>query len=289
MRTIAFITLFCLTGFLSYGYGDSSAHQSIYWPSATADESLARVDKHHYSIHLKVDLPIILPTVAWSIYALPKIYNKPNLDSAVVANLNKNNIPSFDRWAVRYSDKADMQSNYLFYASMPYPFLLLLDHDIRKDAAQVGTLYLEALGITGLLYTSGDYFIDRYRPETYDASKPFGDRLSGNEKNAFFAGHVALVGTCTFFAASVYDEYHPHKAFKWALYGFATAATATTIYLRHEAGKHFPSDLLVGTIVGVGSGMLVPRLHRYKPGKKQAWHFTPSAGQGMGMTAIYKF
>jgi len=289
MRTYTLITLFCLSGFLSYGFTDSTVHQAIYWPSAAADESLAKVDKHHYSINLKVDLPIILPTVAWSIYALPKIYSKPNLDSATVANLNKNNIPSFDRWAVKYSDKADMQSNYLFYASMPFPFLLLLDHDIRKDAGQVGTLYLEALGVTGLLYTSGDYFINRYRPETYDASKPFQDRLSGNEKNAFFAGHPALVATCTFFAASVYDEYHPNKGFKWVLYGFATAATATTIYLRHEAGKHFPSDLLVGTIVGVGSGMLVPRLHKYKPGKKQAWHFTPSAGEGMGMTAIYKF
>jgi hypothetical protein len=167
--------------------------------------------------------------------------------------------------------------------------VLLADRAIRKDALKVGALYWEAMAITGLLYTGGDYFVDRYRPETYDVDKKFSERKSGNEKNAFFAGHVALVSTSTFFTASIYDMYHPTSKFKWALYGVAIAATGATAYLRYRAGKHFPSDILVGTIVGVSSGMLVPRLHRYKPNKRQAWRVMPTAGEGYGLAATYSF
>ncbi len=240
-------------------------------------------------LNLPVDAAITLPATAWTLYAFPKIYSKPNIDSATLAGLSKNNIPAFDRWAVRHSDKADELSNYAFYGSVPYPFVLLADRAIRKDWARVYGLYWEAMAITGLLYTAGDYFVDRYRPEAYDQTKDFGERQSGNSKNAFFAGHVALVGTATFFAASIYDEYHPDRKLKWLFYGIATAATGTTIYLRHQAGKHFPSDLLVGTVVGLGSGMLVPRLHRNKAARAHSWNISPSIGQGYGLAATWRF
>jgi membrane-associated phospholipid phosphatase len=237
----------------------------------------------------KIDLAITLPCAAFSIYSFPIIYSKPESDSAKIAGLSKENIPAFDRWAVKHSDKASELSDIAFYGSMPYPIVLLLDKDIRRDAGRVGGLYLEAMAITGLLYTGSNMVFDRYRPETYDVTKPFSERLSGNEKNAFFAGHVALVGTSTFFTASIYDIYHPNSKLKWLFYGVAIAATGTTIYLRHEAGKHFPSDLLVGTLVGVGSGMLVPRLHRAKPEKKTSWFLTPQVGRGLGFAATYRF
>lgn len=285
----------CLVGALSFpalAEKDSIEAQPVRISLANArpDEDPAGVaTERPYKLNLLVDAAITIPATAWAVYAFPKIYSKPDIDSITVATLNKENIPAFDRWAVRHSDKADEQSNILFYASMPYPFVLLFDKEIRKDAATVGALYWEAMAVTGLLYTGGDYFIDRYRPETYDESKPFGERQSGNEKNSFFAGHVALVSTSTFFTASIYDQYHPTSKFKWVLYGAAIAATGTTIYLRHVAGKHFPSDLLVGTIIGVGSGMLVPRLHRNPAAKKHALTIMPTVGNGYGLAATYRF
>jgi membrane-associated phospholipid phosphatase len=239
--------------------------------------------------HKIIDPAITIPCAAFAAYSFPIIYSKDDIDSAVLAGLKKEDIPAFDRWAVKHSDNADAASNILFYAAMPLPLVLMLDKDIRHDGGRVAGLYVEAMGITGLLYTGSNMAFNRYRPETYDETKPFKDRLSGNEKNAFFAGHVALVATSFFFTASVYDIYHPQSKLKWAFYGAAVAATATTIYLRHMAGKHFPSDLLVGTIVGVGSGMLVPRLHRPKAGKKQALMVMPSVGQGLGFAATYTF
>jgi hypothetical protein len=241
-------------------------------------------------LNLPVDAAITLPATAWTLYAFSAVYSKPDIDSAVLAGLKKENIPSFDRWAVKHSDKADEVSNYAFYGCIPYPLIFLADRDMRRDWKRVYGLYWEAMAITGLLYTGTNFFVDRYRPETYDVTKPFGERQSGNEKNAFFAGHVAMVATSTFYAASIYDEYHHDRKLKWLFYGIATAATGTTIYLRHEAGKHFPSDLLVGTLVGVGSGMLVPRLHRNKAyNRGTSWHISPTMGQGYGLAATWRF
>jgi membrane-associated phospholipid phosphatase len=291
MKRAILLSLLCLVTMPAFSEDDTTrqAFTPSFSLSTPVNPEWASVSGPKLRFNKIVDWSIIVPSAAWCAYAFPIIYSKPESDSAKIAGLTKDDIPSFDRWAVKHSDKADEISNIPFYASMPYPIVLLLDKDIRKDAGRVGGLYLEAMAITGVLYTGSNYVFNRYRPETYDDTKPFGERKSGNEKNAFFAGHVAVVATSTFFTASVYDIYHPTSKLKWGLYGVAVAATGATIYLRHIAGKHFPSDLLVGTIVGVGSGMLVPRLHRQKSSKATSWMIYPAAGQGYGLTALYRF
>ncbi len=289
MKKIVLLCILCCLSLTAFCASDSGSSL----PPRLERDISANVTGPKVFFRPKVDFAIIVPATVWTIYAFPKIYSKDNIDSATLAGLKKESIPAFDRWAVRHSEEAATASDYFFYSSIPYPIVLMADKDLRHDAARVYGLYWEAMAITGLLYTGGDYFIDRYRPETYDETKEFGDRQSGNEKNAFFAGHVALVSTATFFTASMYDQYHPTSKLKWAFYGVATAATGATAYLRHRAGKHFPSDILVGAIVGVGSGMLVPRLHRNKAVKKTSWHFSPYAspmtGEGYGMAATWRF
>ena len=83
--------------------------------------------------------------------------------------MRKEDINGFDRWGAGiYSEKAATTSDLLFYGSMPLPLILLADKHIRKDAAKIGFLYLEAMSITGLLYTGSTYLTDRYRPLAYN-------------------------------------------------------------------------------------------------------------------------
>jgi hypothetical protein len=289
MKSFFAFLLFCAWPLWGTAQEDTPATPETEAPAFIPRSNRMATEGQRLYFRPKVDFSIGVPATIWSLYAFTKIYDKPDIDTNTVKNLNRNNVPSFDRWAVRSSDAADAASNIPFYASIPYPLILLADKDIRHDAGRVYGLYWEAMSITGLLYTGGDYFVDRYRPEAYDESRPPDQRTSGNEKNAFFAGHVALVSTATFFTASVYDIYHPASKLKWALYGIATAATGTSIYLRYRAGKHWPSDLAIGTVLGVGCGMLVPRLHRNKPEKKHAWLFSPYTGPGYGVAAAWHF
>ncbi len=242
-----------------------------------------------YKINKAVDIPITAVGAAWSLYAFSKIYSKDPTPLEEIKALDKNDINVFDRWAAGHHDPAaDRASNYLFYGSIPVPFALMADREIRKDALKISFLYLEAMAITGLVYTGGTYFFDRFRPETYSAEISDEDKTNGNLRNAFPAGHVALVATATFYTAKVYSDYHPGSDLKYVLYGGAAAATATTIYLRHKAGKHFPTDLLFGTALGTLSGILVPHLHKNKVTGNEAYRISPFIGdKTYGLTFNY--
>lgn len=245
--------------------------------------------KRIYKLKPGVDIPVTAVGMGWSLYAFTKIYSKDGSSLEKILSLQKSGINGFDRWAADvYHERAGENSDLFFYGSMPLPLFLLLDKKISRDAAKVGLLYLEAMSVTGLLYTGSTYLTNRYRPYAYNEAAPIGDRTSGGAKNSFFAGHVALVGTSTFFIAKVYSDYHPDSKAKWIFYTGAALATGTTAYLRHRGGRHFPSDILLGTAVGTLSGILVPHFHKNKLFKNEHLSVLPFAGKSNGLAVVYK-
>lgn len=248
----------------------------------TADAKHGKV----YHINPVVDIPVAVAGTAWTLYGFSKIYGRDPVSEAEIMALDKNRINKFDRpVADNYSEKAKSASDMFFYGSQPLPLVLLLDKRIRKDAVRVGLLYLEAMAVTGTLYTTAAMSANRFRPYAYNPDVEMGTRTRGGARNSFFAGHVALVGTATFFMAKVYSDYHPEMNNKWILYSIAGAATATTGYLRIRAGQHFRSDVLVGTVVGTLSGLLVPALHKNRSADPRLV-ISPLVGTSNGFTAV---
>jgi membrane-associated phospholipid phosphatase len=244
-----------------------------------------------YKYNWKVDGPITLAGTAWTLYGFTQVYSKEKSTIAEIQALNKDDINGFDRWAAGMSSKdADTKSNYLFYGLIPAPFLLAgIDKRMRSDFWKINGLYIEAMAITGTLYTGATFFVDRYRPETYDNTLTLDERTNGNYKNAFFAGHVANVATISFFTAKIFNDYHRNNPWRWAVWGGAAVATGITAYYRHEAGKHFPSDILLGTAVGVASGILVPQLHKNRRTDGRGLGISPMLGPYNGMSLSYRF
>jgi len=132
-----------------------------------------------YKLKPIVDFPLFAVNTAWTLYAFTKIYSKPPTDAEVVLNLNKNDINSFDRWAVRpYSPHLDKLAYIPFNASMPLPLLFLIPQKTRKDFFKLTFLYLEAMSITGLLYTGSTYLVDRFRPYVYSSGTSMEQRMN---------------------------------------------------------------------------------------------------------------
>lgn len=256
-----------------------------------ADDNEIKAINEVYTLKPKVDIPVVAVGTIWTPYAFSKVYSKDPTPIEKIQALDKNNVNGLDRWAAGMnSESAEHTSDYIFYGSIPMPFLLLADREIRHDALKVGFMYWEAMAVTGLLYSGSTYFIDRFRPKTYNTDIPAQDRTNGNYRNAFPAGHVALVGTATFFAAKVYNDYHPDSKLKYVLWGGAIAATGTVAYLRHRAGMHFPTDILAGAAVGVFSGVLVPHFHKGRMFRNKSLSVTPTmVGNGYGFAAVYRF
>jgi membrane-associated phospholipid phosphatase len=245
--------------------------------------------KEVYKINPGVDIPVTATGTLWSLYAFTKIYSKDPTNDETVLALQKSDVNGFDRWGIRpYSKKIDDLSYIPFYAAMPMPVLFLFDKRMRKDIGKLSFLYLEAMSVTGLLYTGSTYFTNRFRPYVYSEETPLDYRTRGGGKNSFYAGHVALVATSTFFMAQVYADYYPESKMKWVFYGIATGATVATAWWRHQTGQHFPSDLLLGVAQGTLTGLLVPKLHRTKWFKDPNLSIMPFTGLSHGLAVRYK-
>lgn len=114
----------------------------------------------------------------------------------------------------------------------------------------------------------GPRFVERYRPAVYYENLPLEERNYGRLRNSFYSGHTATVAVGTFFTAKVYADYHPDLGGKkYLLYGLALVPPTVVGIYRIKALRHFPTDVVIGGIVGAGVGFLVPELHRKWQGK----------------------
>ncbi len=266
---------------------DTSAVQPTTKSSINQDVSQEEV----YTIKNKgIHIPILVVGSAWSGYAFTKIYSKDPSTDEQIESLDPNNIIPFNRSAVdHYNLNSKKLGDYFFYGSMPAPLLLLLDGKIRHDAGKVAFMYFETMAVTGLLYTSSVYFHDKYRPYAYNPDVPMDERKRGGAKNSFYAGHVALVASSTFFMAKVYSDYHPNSGFNWVLFTIAAGATGTTAWCRYDAGQHFPTDIIIGAVQGTLAGILIPHFHKNKRVKEKGLTVLPMIGQSYGFSANYRF
>ncbi|MFT3932782.1 MAG: phosphatase PAP2 family protein [Chitinophagaceae bacterium] len=263
--------------------------------SCFGQQADSALNMHHeagsiYKIRPKIDIPVFVGTAALTLYNFSRISAKDASDPNYVQTLSKKDVNWFDRWGVRPYSKSDDKASYIpFYIAAPLPIAFFaVDNKMRKDFFKLSFLYAEAMTITGVLYTSAAAYTNRFRPMVYDAGTPLNKRTESDSKKSFFAGHVALVATSTFFIAKTFADYHPDSKIKWLYYSVAGAATAITAYYRHAAGEHFPSDIILGATVGTLSGILTPKLHQSKIIKNQHLSLVPFGTQGAGFTAFYK-
>ena len=81
------------------------------------------------------------------------------------------------------------------------------------------------------------------------------------EKDLFFSGHTSYSFYSATFISKVFSDMNPDSNFRYAVFGLTHAVAAFVGYMRYEAGKHFPTDVIAGAAVGSLIGYLVPELH----------------------------
>jgi len=123
-------------------------------------------------------------------------------------------------------------------------------------------IFLETLMVIGVATELSKWAVRRARPYTLGSGQRLGvpdDDLS------FFSGHTSFSAGWSFAAVRILDLSHRWPAWMRALgYGGASLLTVGMASLRVAAGKHWPTDVLVGALVGGSLGFLVPELHRSK-------------------------
>jgi membrane-associated phospholipid phosphatase len=186
------------------------------------------------------------------------------LDAAELAALDADGLFGPDRGATgRWSPGAATASDHLRLALAAAPLLLLADDDGSGSGETLALMYAETLLLEQAVTGAIKGLARRPRPFTYNPDPRIPDELrrSRHAVRSFPSGHASTAFAAAVFAGEIYARRHPDDPGRHWVRGGGLAAAAGVAWLRVRAGRHFPTDVLAGAVVGAVVGWGVPRLH----------------------------
>ena len=188
------------------------------------------------------------------------------LTPSQVNALDPYEIPGFDRPIIKkWNPDAALVSDIFLYGSFTLPAFMMINKRARKDFLVVGFIYAETalltLGLTEL--TKG--LSKRARPFAYNPDVEMHYKTERDARLSFFSGHTSITAALCFTTAKIFSDYSDNSTHEALVWTAAAVIPLTTAFLRVEAGKHFPSDVIGGYLIGGAVGYLIPWLHKKKP------------------------
>lgn len=253
MKLLTLIWICCLLAFstIIFSQGDSTYTDKI------------------YNINKAVEIPITVIGWAGVFYGYGKLPEYTSLTEQQISQLNSMDVNAFDRPAIYFpvyeaQGNHDMSDRWLS-VSVLTPALLLFNKKIKKNWADVLTLYVETQLIGSMIYIATVHSIKRPRPLAYNNELSLNFRAGHNINNSFYSGHTSTAAIGSFFWAKVFcDHTKLTKLQETLVYTGAAIPPAIVGQLRLKAGKHFKSDIIMGYIIGASTGILVPELRKRK-------------------------
>ena len=197
--------------------------------------------------------------------------SEANLMSLDVAQIN-----GFDRFATsNYSAAASMRSDVLLWSTVGmaasnvfvYP-ALQPKGESWDQMITVGVMLAETNLLTYGLTEFVKSLTLRPEPYVYNAEVDMVTKKGVDARKSFFSGHTSLSAANGFFAARVFCDYYPESRWKPLAWALGATLPAWTGWERIQAGKHFPTDVLAGYVLGALCGYFIPHLHKKRPSNK---------------------
>jgi membrane-associated phospholipid phosphatase len=132
-----------------------------------------------------------------------------------------------------------------------------------------GTLmYAEAHAVNLLLVTATKEIVRRPRPYTHSelpALQRFTREQGSEAYVSFYSGHASTAFTAAVAGSLLYAGRTREPWSRHLMWGAELLLAGTTAQLRVRAGRHYRSDIWVGSAVGTAIGIAVPALHGVIP------------------------
>ncbi len=163
-----------------------------------------------------------------------------------------------DNWSMKSSNISD----YLLTGMALSPFLLYSSRDIRDDKGDIGVLYLEAVMVNGAITQMIKNTVKRKRPYLYNEEVPYSQKMQTDAYRSFISGHTSTVFMSAVFTIRVLKDYNINHDTRQYVQTALLSTAILTGYLRYQAGKHFPTDIIAGSIIGSAVGYAIPEIHK---------------------------
>lgn len=228
--------------------------------------SLNAIAQVPYRITMRTDAPVYGASLAM---LGANAYLGSRLTAFTESELNALTPPTLPAWEAlalnRWNEGAAKRSDVVLFAAFGTAGMVLLAQTPKntfvRDGLVLGSLWfqtnLSTLMLTDLVKNS----LRRNRPFVYNAQAPLIDRMEPDARKSFFSGHASMTACNTFFAAKIWSDMHPNSKLKPWVWTAAAAVPAYAALQRVQAGKHYPSDVIVGLAVGAAMGYLIPQIH----------------------------
>lgn len=163
-------------------------------------------------------------------------------------------------WA--HPDRAALASNLTGYVAAPLVALGLTALDDRDGDATWGSWLdhslpiIETVAYSQLFVQAVKFPVGRARPEV-----AFGTKTSpptSDDNLSFFSGHSALTFGLAVSAGMV--AHQRHSRYEKAIWIAGLTLATSTAYLRIGADKHYLTDVVTGSAVGIAAGAIIPGL-----------------------------
>jgi membrane-associated phospholipid phosphatase len=141
----------------------------------------------------------------------------------------------------------------------------------------------EAVLLNGAINQLVKLAVARSRPLLYERG-PSDPALSDPDSYlSFYSAHTSSAFAAALAYAQTFAYRHPDSPYRVLVYAGAVVAGSGVGVARIAAGKHFPSDVLVGAVTGAAIGLLIPWLHRRSSGAQLSVTATAD-GFGLALT-----
>lgn len=186
------------------------------------------------------------------------------LTSDEIAALDPSTINGFDRPATeRWSPTASNVSDAVLIATVGGSVATLALAPGDAGPTTIGVMFGETIllsnGISELVKTA----VRRTRPYVYNDDPDIAPdkKTSKTARQSFPSGHAINAFASAVFLSTVYSHLHPNSSARPWIWAGSLAAAGTVGYLRYSAGKHFPTDIITGAVLGGAIGWVVPEIH----------------------------
>lgn len=164
----------------------------------------------------------------------------------------------------RYSESAAAWSDALGTMALATPAFAVAGGGLDESVAHRGIIYAQALSATMLLTNTSKYLVQRPRPHAYslDPDIVAMTKSRGSDSHlSFYSGHSSIAFTGAIAGSYMFAVQSTDETGRAWLWGAELAFASMTANLRIRAGKHYYSDVIMGSLVGAAVGLTVPRIH----------------------------
>ena len=234
---------------------------------ASAADS-TQVPERHYEVTLVRDMPLTFFAAFASVYGNYLLGKMPVDD--VGEMFDRSDLLPWDRpVAGRYSKVAgDVSSWFAVLGAAP---LALAGTSWYRGEASGGDfavytlMFAQALALQNglnLVVRSFKFWPRPYMYSTDGDGAAAAEAAEGEAYGSFFSGHASAAFTVAVFTGEWFSEFYPNSRYKSLVWAGSLSLAGFVGVLRIAAGKHYPTDVVVGALAGTGVSLAVIQMHK---------------------------